>query len=241
MTELTKGNPKQPRDSRVLLPKSEITIPPKAVSDDAKTKRDEPEANMVGKSVPQLEETMDNAVSYIYSVKEAFHDEPAKYAEFLKILDASRARRDDADSFIARMKELMKDQPELLLGLNVYLPAAKPTTPHKAKRGTPPEASRTTPLKIKIALPRMASRTITSESEKPTNSDELNFMDKLKTRFQRIDTHVVESFPFIMKLYEEGKKSVKEVHEEVYDLLYYHEDLIEDFSRIFPKHGSFQN
>lgn len=41
----------------------------------------------------------------------------------------------------------------------------------------------------------------------------------LQTRFQRIDTHVVGSFLSIMKMYEEGKKSVKEVHEEVASFL----------------------
>lgn len=42
-----------------------------------------------------------------------------------------------------------------------------------------------------------------------------NIFVDLQTRFQRIDNHVVGSFRSIMKMYEEGKKSVKEVHEEV--------------------------
>ncbi|CAE5958413.1 unnamed protein product [Arabidopsis arenosa] len=155
----------------------------------------------------------------------------------------------DKDSVIARVEELTKDHRDLLLGLSAFLPAATKTIPHKAdeltslpeaNRATPPKASRTIPLKFKITIPPKARRTIPSEAEKPTHSDELNFMNKLKTRFQRIDNHVVGSFRSIMKMYEEGKKSVKDVHEEVYDLLYYHEDLIEDFTRIFPKLGSFR-
>ncbi|CAL9216139.1 unnamed protein product [Arabidopsis halleri] len=248
---------KEVHEEVVFLSKDKITIPPKAdrtIPSEA-NKTIPPEANkglsqfqtMVGKSVPP-KKTINDACSYIYSVKEAFHDEPAKYAEFLKLLSAYKARRVDKDSVIARMEELTKDHRDLLLGLSAFLPAAASTIPHKAEltsfpkanRATPPEASRTTPLKLKITIPPKARKTIGSEAEKPTHSDELNFMNKLKTRFQRIDTHVVGSFRSIMKMYEEGKKSVKDVHEEVYDLLYYHEDLIEDFCRIFPKLGSFR-
>ena len=173
------------------------------------------------------------------------------------------------------MDELTKDHRNLLLGLRaILLPAAKSTIPHKAKgkRTARPEASRTIPVKLKITiippkarrtipseadkpthtdelnfmnkLPPKRRRTIPSEAEKPTHTDELNFMNKLKvykmmvpclilltsfanlwvyitkfsdlqTRFQRIDTHVVGSFHSIMTMYKEGKKSRKEVHEEV--------------------------
>ncbi|CAD5313619.1 unnamed protein product [Arabidopsis thaliana] len=264
INELISGNPKLHLGSKIFFPEAEITIPPKVEqrheSVDAKKKRanrenhrkkklkcldslvfppmtkkiDEgkksvkkvhkkflvlskvdrtipPNANkelrksrtMFGKSVP-LEKTLDDARSYIDSVKEAFHDEPAKYAEFLKLLNDYKARRLDADSVIARVDELTKDHRNLLLGLRaILLPAAKSTIPHKAK--------------VYIT----------------------KFSD-LQTRFQRIDTHVVGSFHSIMTMYKEGKKSRKEVHEEVCDLLYYHEDLRADFTRIFPKLGSFR-
>ncbi|AAC00582.1 Hypothetical protein [Arabidopsis thaliana] len=302
----------------LVLSKVDRTIPPDANKELRKSR------TMFGKSVP-LEKTLDDARSYIDSVKEAFHDEPAKYAEFLKLLNDYKARRLDADSVIARVDELTKDHRNLLLGLRaILLPAAKSTIPHKAKgkRTARPEASRTIPVKLKITiippkarrtipseadkpthtdelnfmnklppkrrrtipseaekpthtdelnfmnklptkrrrtipseaekpthtdelnfmnkLPTKARRTIPSEAEKPTHTDELNFMNKLKTRFQRIDTHVVGSFHSIMTMYKEGKKSRKEVHEEVCDLLYYHEDLRADFTRIFPKLGSFR-
>lgn len=87
------------------------------------------------------------------------------------------------------MEELTKDHRDLLLGLSAFLPAATKTIPHKAdeltslpeaNRATPPKASRTIPLKFKITIPPKARRTIPSEAEKPTHSDELNFMNKLK-------------------------------------------------------------
>lgn len=82
------------------------------------------------------------------------------------------------------MDELTKDHRNLLLGLRaILLPAAKSTIPHKAKgkRTARPEASRTIPVKLKITIiPPKARRTIPSEAEKPTHTDELNFMNKLK-------------------------------------------------------------
>ncbi|AEE30496.1 putative transcription regulator Others family [Arabidopsis thaliana] len=62
-----------------------------------------------------------------------------------------------------------------------------------------------------------------------------DFINKLKTRFQSLDTHVVGAIRGLMKMFKEGKMSVKEVQEEVIDVLFYHEDLIEDFLRFFTK------
>ncbi|KAG7655383.1 unnamed protein product [Arabidopsis thaliana] len=62
-----------------------------------------------------------------------------------------------------------------------------------------------------------------------------DFINKLKTRFQSLDTHVVGAIRGLMKMFKDGKMSVKEVQEEVIDVLFYHEDLIEDFLRFFTK------
>jgi len=70
----------------LVLSKVDRTIPPDANKELRKSR------TMFGKSVP-LEKTLDDARSYIDSVKEAFHDEPAKYAEFLKLLNDYKARR----------------------------------------------------------------------------------------------------------------------------------------------------
>jgi len=48
--------------------------------------------NVVGRSVPP-ETTIEDATSYLNSVKRAFHDEPAKYEELLKLLNDIEARR----------------------------------------------------------------------------------------------------------------------------------------------------
>ncbi|KAG7592793.1 Paired amphipathic helix superfamily [Arabidopsis thaliana x Arabidopsis arenosa] len=79
--------------------------------------------------------TMDDAVSYLTTVKEALHDEPAKFKEFLKVLNDTKAHRMCKDSGITRMTELIKGHPKLLRGLNVFLPEAKITIPTKANKG----------------------------------------------------------------------------------------------------------
>ncbi|CAL9216135.1 unnamed protein product [Arabidopsis halleri] len=155
---------------------------------------------MVGRRVSRAL-TVEDAHSYINTVKETFHDQPTKYVEFVKLLNGVRELRVDKDSVVARVEELMKGHQDLLLGFNVFLS---------------PEAKKAARTKKKLAAAK-------------------DFMNKLKTRFQRLDTHVVGEFRGIMKMFKEGKMSVKEVHEAVTDVLFYHEDLIEDFLRFFKK------
>ncbi|KAG7592817.1 Paired amphipathic helix superfamily [Arabidopsis thaliana x Arabidopsis arenosa] len=96
----------------VFLPlQFQINIPPEASTEFHK---------VVGRSVPP-KPTMDDATSYLIAVKKAFHDEPAKYEEIIKLLNDLKARRVDAASVIARVEELMKDHLNLLLGFCVFL------------------------------------------------------------------------------------------------------------------------
>ncbi|CAL9216016.1 unnamed protein product [Arabidopsis halleri] len=119
------------------------------------------------------------------------------------------------DSVIAKVKELLKDHHDLLLGFNVFLSAeAKIVIPSEAKK---------------------AEYLAKSADTEKKHADAEDFMNKLKTRSRTLDTHVVGSFKAIMRMFKEGKMSVKEVHKEVTDILYYHEDLINDFLRFFEK------
>ncbi|KAG7598153.1 Paired amphipathic helix superfamily [Arabidopsis suecica] len=98
----------------VFLPlEFQITIPLEASTEFYK---------VVGRSVPP-KPTMNDATSYLIAVKKAFHDEPAKYKEIIKLLNDLKARRVDAASVIARVEELMKDHLNLLLGFCVFLSA----------------------------------------------------------------------------------------------------------------------
>ncbi|CAL9216413.1 unnamed protein product [Arabidopsis halleri] len=98
----------------LLPPEYHITIPPEASPEFHK---------VVGRSVPPPKPTIDDATSYLIAVKEAFHDEPAKYMEILNLLNDFKARRVEAARVIARVEELMKDHLNLLLGFSVFLSA----------------------------------------------------------------------------------------------------------------------
>ncbi|EOA38756.1 hypothetical protein CARUB_v10010939mg [Capsella rubella] len=158
---------------------------------------------MVGRRVSPAAPTINDAQSYLAAVKETFHDEPSKYAEFLKLLNGIRNQKVDKDVMVARVEELMEDHDDLLHGFNVFLP-------DEAKRIKNPHTNK-------------------------IHADAEEFMNKLKTRFKTLDTEVVGSFRQIMEMFKEGKLSVKQAQEEVIDVLYYHEDLIEDFLTIFEK------
>ncbi|XP_024008021.1 uncharacterized protein LOC112084008 [Eutrema salsugineum] len=160
-------------------------------------------------------------------------------------MELMKERRVDNISTVASVKELMKEHRKLFPGFRFLLPAEDnitiPPEVDRSHRTVPP------PQANNITIILKAKRTISPEAEKYAESnyskrkrpesDEPSFMNKLKTRFRTLDTDLVESFREIMKKCKEGKKSQKDVHGEVVDLLYYHEDLLAHFSRLhYQKH-----
>ncbi|AAC00585.1 Hypothetical protein [Arabidopsis thaliana] len=137
MQDLLKDHPSLCLGLNVLLPPEyQLTIPPEASEEFHKVVgRSVPvPPKVVGRSLPRPEPTIDDATSYLIAVKEAFHDEPAKYGEMLKLLKDFKARRVDAACVIARVEELMKDHLNLLFGFCVFLSATTSfTTKLKAR------------------------------------------------------------------------------------------------------------
>ncbi|KAF8086741.1 hypothetical protein N665_0613s0010 [Sinapis alba] len=207
-----------PEAERTITPEAERTITPdvnKGVSQDQ---------TMVDRRVSRRP-TLDDAHPYIASVRKAFCDEPGKHEEFLQILHDYMHLGKDVNSTIERMKELMKEHKELYLDFKFFLPDhAKTTIVLKVKRTVPPPEAE-----------HHGADQSYSNKRKRVESDETSFIDKLKIRFRSLDTHVVESFRKTMKKYEEGKKSKRKVYNKVLNLLYYHEDLTEDFTRYFKR------
>ncbi|CAN8313128.1 unnamed protein product [Cochlearia groenlandica] len=131
----------------------------------------------------------------------------------------------------------MKDHQKLLDGFRAFFSNHDITIPPDVVKLTIPLETN----KIRTISPEVNERAVSMEAKhyvaqyyptKRKRVDGTSFMNKIKTRFCTIDTHVVDSFDGIMKEFKEGKKSKKMVHEEVVDLLYYHDDLLEDFSTI---------
>ncbi|KAJ0257737.1 Paired amphipathic helix [Hirschfeldia incana] len=225
-----------PAAERIITPKAERTIPNETeraiITPEAERTIITPDVNKRLSQYQTMDDrrvsrkpTIDDAHPYIASVKKAFCDEPRKYEEFLWILHDYSHLGNDVPSTNARMKELMKEHKKLYLGFKVFLPDnAKTTIILKVKSPLPPPEAK-----------HGGADQSNSKKRKRVEADETSFMDKLKVRFRSLDTHVVESFRKTMKKYEEGKKSKRKVYNKVLNLLYYHEDLTEDFTRYFKR------
>nr|VDD63303.1 unnamed protein product [Brassica oleracea] len=62
------------------------------------------------------------ALAYIKTVKDKFKDTRQKFDEFLEVIADFRAEKIDTYGVILKVKELFKDQQELLLGFDSFLP-----------------------------------------------------------------------------------------------------------------------
>ncbi|RYR18045.1 hypothetical protein Ahy_B03g062676 isoform A [Arachis hypogaea] len=152
--------------------------------------------------------THDDAVKYLKTVKDAFHDKPKKYADFLKVMKDFKAQRTDTDGVVARVKKLFKGHRNLIVGFNAFLPK-----------------------KHEIELPLEDEQ---PQRNKPVDFVEaVNFVGKVKSRFQGDDS-VYKSFLDILEMYRKKTKTMSEVHLEVAALFRGHEDLLEEFTRFLP-------
>ncbi|GLJ50456.1 hypothetical protein SUGI_1075070 [Cryptomeria japonica] len=66
--------------------------------------------------------TKDDALAYFKAVKETFKDRKEKHDEFIEVLKDFKAERIDLTGLIARVKELFKGYPNLILGFNTIVP-----------------------------------------------------------------------------------------------------------------------
>ncbi|KAI3474840.1 hypothetical protein Pfo_030151 [Paulownia fortunei] len=66
--------------------------------------------------------TTNDALSYLKQVKDMFQDQREKYDRFLDVMKDFKAQRIDTAGVIARVKELFKGHPNLILGFNTFLP-----------------------------------------------------------------------------------------------------------------------
>ncbi|CAN6932968.1 unnamed protein product [Brassica oleracea] len=62
------------------------------------------------------------ALAYIKTVKDKFKDTRQKFDEFLEVIADFTAEKIDTYGVILKVKELFKDQHELLLGFDSFLP-----------------------------------------------------------------------------------------------------------------------
>ncbi|XP_010255489.1 PREDICTED: paired amphipathic helix protein Sin3-like 4 isoform X2 [Nelumbo nucifera] len=151
--------------------------------------------------------TTNDALAYLKAVKDIFQDKREKYDEFLEVMKDFKAQRIDTTGVISRVKELFKGHRDLILGFNTFLP--------KGYEITLPLEDETPP-------------------KKPVEFEEaINFVNKIKTRFQN-DDHVYKSFLDILNMYRKENKSITEVYQEVATLFHDHPDLLSEFTHFLP-------
>ncbi|CAL9216134.1 unnamed protein product [Arabidopsis halleri] len=153
--------------------------------------------------------TTNVAFEYLKAVKAKFQDQREKYDEFLEILNDFKAQRVDRLGVIIRMKELLKEHKELLLGFNTFMP----------------KGFRITLLPDDHEQP---------SQKEPDFKDALTFITKVQTRFQ--GGRAYKSFLDILSIYrnERNLKSLTEVYDEVSILFRDHTDLLAEFNHFLP-------
>lgn len=152
--------------------------------------------------------TTHDALSYLKTVKDIFHNRRDKYDEFLEVMKDFKAQRIDTSGVIDRVKDLFKGHRDLILGFNTFLPKGFEIT-------LEPEIE---PSAVK----------------KPVNFEEaFNYVTKIKNRFEG-DDHVYKSFLDILNLYRREAKPISDVYREVSALFSDHHDLLEEFAHFLP-------
>ncbi|KAL5725314.1 hypothetical protein ACHQM5_008470 [Ranunculus cassubicifolius] len=164
--------------------------------------------NIAGGGAQRL--TTNDALAYLKAVKDIFQDRRDKYDEFLEVMKDFKAQRVDTSGVIERVKELFKGHRDLILGFNTFLPKG-----------------------FEITLPLEDE----PAPKKPVEFDEaINFVNKIKTRFQN-DDHVYKEFLEILNMYRKECKSITDVYQEVASLFRQHPDLLEEFTHFLPETG----
>ncbi|XP_009617907.1 paired amphipathic helix protein Sin3-like 2 isoform X2 [Nicotiana tomentosiformis] len=161
----------------------------------------------VGASASTQKLTTNDALSYLKEVKDMFQDQREKYDLFLDVMKDFKAQRIDTAGVIARVKDLFKGHPNLILGFNTFLPKGYEITLTEEEEAPP-------------------KKTVEFE-------EAISFVNKIKKRFQN-DDHVYKSFLDILNMYRKEHKGITEVYQEVAALFEDHPDLLDEFTRFLP-------
>ncbi|OMO54973.1 Paired amphipathic helix [Corchorus olitorius] len=151
--------------------------------------------------------TTNDALAYLKAVKDIFHDQRDKYDDFLQVMRDFTSQRIDAAGVIGREKELFKGYPDLIWGFNTFLPK-------EYEIRLPPEYEKQPPQKKRMEF-----------------DEAINFVNKIKTRFEGDDDGVYKSFLDILNNYRKENKSIAQVYQEVSALFKDHPDLLLEFTK----------
>ncbi|KAJ7555921.1 hypothetical protein O6H91_05G061000 [Diphasiastrum complanatum] len=148
--------------------------------------------------------TQDDALQYLKAVKDRFKDDKDNYDDFLEVFQHFKEQRIDPAGVIARVKDLFKGHPRLIIGFNTFLPKG-----------------------YEITLP------LEEDTPPPPKKQPVDYVNKIKTRFEH-DEQVYKAFLEILTTCRKGNKSICAVHREVASLFRHHPDLLEEFTYFLP-------
>ncbi|XP_060193598.1 paired amphipathic helix protein Sin3-like 1 isoform X2 [Lycium barbarum] len=151
--------------------------------------------------------TRSHARSYVKEVKDTFLNQMEKYHMFIDVMKDINNQRIDVGGVIARVKDLFKGYPNLILGFNTFLPNGYEITFNDDE-----EASLTKSVEFEQAV---------------------SLVNKIKKRFRNAD-YVYKSFINILGKFRKENKDIKEVYDEIAVLLNGHPDLLDELNKFFP-------
>ncbi|XP_020405878.1 uncharacterized protein [Zea mays] len=149
--------------------------------------------------------TARDALAYIKAVKDNFQEKRHTYEQFLQVMRDFKSNRLDSAGLIARVKTLFHGYPDLVLGINAFLPKGHAIRPQDLSEDKEP-----------VDYPRA-----------------INLVNRIKIRFQQ-EEHVYKSFLGILSMYRMDNKPIQDVYDEVTLLFHGHPDLLEEFTHFLP-------
>jgi histone deacetylase complex regulatory component SIN3 len=159
------------------------------------------------------------ALEFLEQIKKVFFglNKHHVYTEFLVVMQDFKMNSVSTHGVVARVKELFKGHPQLILGFNPFLPPAYQITEEELKEEEKPAP--------KMVYP--------GAGHQPTDvlDNARQYVQKIKTRFTN-EPQVYKSFLKILYNFKNEKNhTVHEVYDQIVVLFNRHQDLIDEFSQ----------
>lgn len=185
---------------------------------------------------PQPQVKFENALEFLDQVKLQFAHQPKVYNQFLDIMKDFKAQAIDTPGVIARVSELFKGHPQLILGFNTFLPpgykieAIPEETPSHVRENMNVQHFPSSPAQSVQQTPVLPTN---SQRKQPEFDHARNYVKKIKMRFS-LEPHIYKSFLEILHTYHKEQHTIRDVYDQVATLFQKHPDLLEEFTKFLP-------
>jgi paired amphipathic helix protein Sin3a len=211
----------------------------------------QPPSQPVAYSSAGQKEKLESALDFLDQVKTTFDDRIDVYNQFLDIMKDFKAHNIDTPGVIARVRELFRGYPHLILGFNTFLPPGykieleedelhsvsrtqqplPPHHPHSTQHHIPHQDEEFLPQQQQtpqIPPPAAAARKYPEEFDQARS-----YVRKIKMRFE-YQPHIYRSFLEILHTYHNKQLTIQDVYAQVAKLFKDNPDLLEEFKQFLP-------